>query len=108
MGTKKLISLVSGLKRGSLQGCSKTAGGSSRSKTEMTPLALLQNCRGKGTGFGREALHQASCLEQHEDSLEKSNVGRKDDSLVGDVPDCLELCGGWQPEQGPWSLRLSW
>lgn len=51
METEKLISLVSGLKWGSLQGSSETAGGSSRSKTEMTPLALLQNCRGRGTGF---------------------------------------------------------
>lgn len=45
-------------------------------------------------------------LEQHEDSLEKSNRSRKDDSLTGDVPDCPELCCGWQPRQGPGAFGL--
>ena len=100
-GDQEINLPCAGLQVRDLQGCSETAGGSSRSKTKMTPLALLQICRGRETGFWREALHRASCLERHEDSLEKCNMGRKGDCLAGDVPGCLELCCGWQLERVP-------
>ena len=33
-------------------------------------------------------------------------MGRKDDSLTGDVPDCPELCYGWQLTRSPEALGL--